>query len=376
MKFNGRLALQQRVLPEYRVPFFDALAGACNGGLSIFAGKPLPSENIRTSTGLKVAHYYPAENRHFMNPASPFYQCRQEGILEWLEAWDPQALIIEANSRYPNTQKAIRWMHERKRPVIGWGLGAPPARGILGYWKEHRRWNLLHALDAVIAYSQRGREEYISLGLHREYVYVAYNAANPRPPHPAPQRPSSFLGKPSVLFVGRLQSRKRIDNLLYACAKLPSSLQPQLLIVGDGPAREYFQSVASRAYPSAKFLGARYGEALNTLFTSADLFVLPGSGGLAVQQAMSYALPVIVADGDGTQEDLVSENNGWLIPANDIDALIEALLKALSDPARLRSMGKASFRIVSEKINIEEMVKVFIKALSTTISVTKDSHLS
>ena len=40
-------------------------------------------------------------------------------------------------------------------------------------------------------------------------------------------------------------------------------------------------------------------------FAGADLFVLPGTGGLAVQEAMSYALPVIVAKGDGTQEDLV-----------------------------------------------------------------------
>ena len=38
-RFPGRLGLQQRVLPAYRAPFFDLLAGACQGGLSVFAGE-------------------------------------------------------------------------------------------------------------------------------------------------------------------------------------------------------------------------------------------------------------------------------------------------------------------------------------------------
>jgi hypothetical protein len=38
MKFKGKLALQQRVLPSYRVPFFDLLAQSCEG-MSLFAGQ-------------------------------------------------------------------------------------------------------------------------------------------------------------------------------------------------------------------------------------------------------------------------------------------------------------------------------------------------
>ncbi len=38
--FPGRLAVLQRVLPAYRVPFFDTLAAACQGGLSLAAGRP------------------------------------------------------------------------------------------------------------------------------------------------------------------------------------------------------------------------------------------------------------------------------------------------------------------------------------------------
>ena len=83
-----------------------------------------------------------------------------------------------------------------------------------------------------------------------------------------------------------------------------------------------------------------------------------------MQQALSYALPVIVAEADGTQQDLVRPGNGWQVVANDIAAREQTLSEALSDPARLRQMGAASYRIISEEINLENMVAVFLQALA------------
>jgi glycosyltransferase involved in cell wall biosynthesis len=108
-------------------------------------------------------------------------------------------------------------------------------------------------------------------------------------------------------------------------------------------------------------------------YSRADLFVLPGTGGLAVQEAMAYGLPVIVAEGDGTQDDLVRSGNGWLIPSDNEQALRETLEEALTDPMRLHKMGAASFNIVQEEINIEHMVEVFVEAANSLITPT-DSH--
>ncbi len=116
---------------------------------------------------------------------------------------------------------------------------------------------------------------------------------------------------------------------------------------------------------SAEFIGARHGVALVPYFKEADLFVLPGTGGLAVQEAMGYGLPVIVAQGDGTQDDLVRKENGWQIsPSDDFEALVSTMKDALSDVARLRRMGEESYRIVKEEINIEKMVETFVTALN------------
>jgi glycosyltransferase involved in cell wall biosynthesis len=358
-KFPGKLGLQQRVLPTYRAPFFDLLARACKEGLSVFAGQPLPVEGMVTTEKLGVAQFAKARNLHFFDPSSPAYFCWQTGIIRWLDVCQPDCLVVEANPRYPSTRRAVSWMKRRGRPIFGWGLGTPRSGNAID---RLFRVPFLRSLDGVIAYSQRGAQEYHQHGVKR--VFVAQNAVTTRPIVPPPSRLSGFGDQPKILFVGRLQARKRIDILLHACASLPQGIQPQLIIIGDGPARTEFESLAQEIYPQARFVGAKHGSELEPYYAPADLFALPGTGGLAVQQAMTYGLPVIVAKGDGTQDDLVRPENGWQVPPGDQTAFTAALCQALSDVRRLRRMGQESYRIVTEEINLEEMVDSFISALN------------
>ncbi len=362
-----KVGVQQRVLPDYRVPFFERLAERFPGRLSVFAGKPLPEEGINPAAAIPKAHFVAGVNLHLFDPAHPLYLCWQLGLLRWLGSWRPQVLIVEANPRYPASRLAIRWMHQRGGKVLGWGLGAPPLQGALGRLRQAERRSFLRSLDGVIAYSRRGASEYRRAGVPAERVFTAINAVASRPAVQPPPKPTAFEGRPKVIFVGRLQERKRLDLLLQACAELPAANQPHLTIVGDGPHRVALQELASKIYPTARFLGDLRGAALEAALEWADLFVLPGTGGLAAQQAMASGLPLIVAQGDGTQEDLVRPENGWLVPAGDVISLRDALAQALSDPARLRQMGKESFRLACKEINIEAMADQFARAIEVVL---------
>jgi len=356
----GRVGLQQRVLPTYRAAFFEMLGNACPGGLSVFAGQPRPSEAIETTETLPGVDLVRAGNLHLLRGAA--YLCLQRGLLAWLDRRSPQVLIMEANPRYLSSPAAVRWMHARGRPVIGWGLGAPPAGGLTGGLRIMFRRRFVAQFDAMITYSEQGAEEYIGLGSPPGRTFIAANAVAARP-GPQLER-ASPTGRPGrILFVGRLQARKRVDLLLEAAAKLEP--RPELMIVGDGPERQRLQALAANVFPPAQFAGAQFGEALQSHFAWADLFVLPGTGGLAVQQAMASGLPVVVARGDGTQRDLVSGDNGWLITPDDLRALTASLREAFSDPERLVAMGRRSHQLAAERFNIESMTAVFLRAIES-----------
>jgi glycosyltransferase involved in cell wall biosynthesis len=358
-RFHGRVGVQQRVFPAYRAAFIDRLSERCDGGLNLFAGAPRPAEAILTTDKVRVAEFTTARNLHLFHGGA--YLCMQRGILAWLRRWNPDVLILEANPRYISNSSARKWMQRRGRPVIGWGLGAPPLRGGYTFLLEWVRWRFLGAFDALIAYSTRGAAEYEALGVSRSRIFVAPNAVA-APPDPSPHR-EAFSGRPPrLLFVGRLQGRKRVDLLLEACRDLQP--RPELWIVGDGPEREMLEVMAARVFPEAHFAGALQGEALREQYVQADLLVLPGTGGLAVQEGMAYGLPVVVAEGDGTQEDLVRPENGWLVPPGEKLSLLAALNEAVSDPARLLRMGTASRRSVVERFNIDVMADVFVQVLN------------
>jgi glycosyltransferase involved in cell wall biosynthesis len=365
--FQGKVGLIQRVLPHYRKPFFNALGKACTDGLCVFSGEPRPEESIKPVVELEHALLTLGKNRHIFG--GRFYMVFQLGLIKWIKTCDPDVLIVEANPRYLSTLRAIRWMRNKDRPVIGWGLGSPDITDLLASLRLQRRKNFIQHFDTLITYSQTGASQYAKLGFPKERIFVAANAVAPSPPHPMPDRRApEEVQQVQILFVGRLQERKKLDNLIYACSQLPKALQPDLVIVGDGPDRLRLTKIAEKVYPGTIFTGALYGENLAKQFRQADLFVLPGTGGLAIQQAMSYGLPVIAAQADGTQADLIREGNGWQIPVDDITALRSTLEKALVDKAALREMGAESYRIVSEEINIDKMVQVFIEALNRSLS--------
>jgi len=360
--YKGRVGLQQRVLPSYRVPFIDHLATRCKGGLSLFSGEPRPGEAILAGVQPEAAVTQPARNRHLLSGSA--YVCVQEGLLPWLESWNPDVLILEANPRYLANRAALQWMHARQRPVIGWALGAPPHKHWLSAPRRVLRRRFLLQFDALIAYSSTGAGEYRAVGFPAERIYTAYNAVAPAPgPYERtlirPDRPLQ------VIFVGRLQERKRVDLLLRACAD--QSVPLAVTIVGDGPAKDGLEALASEVLPQARFVGAQQGQALRRLYQQADVFVLPGTGGLAIQEAMSFGLPVIVAEGDGTQQDLVTPENGWLVLPGDISSLKQAIGEALSDRRRLEAMGRRSHELVASRFNIERMADTFIAAITAVL---------
>jgi len=229
--------------------------------------------------------------------------------------------------------------------------------------------------DVVIGYGRAAADGFKAFGVSSNRIRIAPNStsgtlasATLRQIQERPvlvgewKEELGVANRPVVLFVGRLIPEKRLDVLLEACARLAG--QCQLMVVGDGPEKHRLEERAARLGQTARFLGHRVGSELAQCFAVADVVVMPGSGGLVVQEAMSYGKAVIVGPGDGTQGELVKDGvNGFRLATDSVNELVERLRTCLSDANRLQTMGQESLAIVSGKHNLEVMVDAFCSAL-------------
>jgi len=365
-EFDGRAGIAQRLLQPYRLPVYDLIASKCRGGLCVFASRFDQNNVSLTKLDLSIAKFSPANNHYLFD--GKFDLCWQSGLQKWLKTWQPDVVIVEANPRNLSTPPMIHWLHKRGCRVIGHGLGVMPLTSGLEKLRALGRRGLIGLLDGIFAYSSLAGEQYHALGMPSDRIFVAHNAIAAKPTKQPPNRPPYFAHSPILLFVGTLIPRKRIDLLLKAYAQIEATPKPILQIVGNGPSKPEMEDLAASLKVDCLFLGDLRGPDLVKVFEAADLFILPGAGGLAVQEAMAHALPVIVSKADGTESDLVRPENGWLIEPGDINALIQSINDALSNPRRLREMGVASYRIVSSEINIESMSATFVRGMGIIAS--------
>jgi len=125
------------------------------------------------------------------------------------------------------------------------------------------------------------------------------------------------------------------------------NIPAKLVVVGDGDMKESYQTwVRTHGLESVvEFTGRLQGEELEQAYAGASFFVLPTSNDsypTVILEAMAAGLPVIsttVGDIPTMVDDSV---NGYVIPPNDTDALVEKMSILLTDPLKLASFGVAA----------------------------------
>jgi glycosyltransferase involved in cell wall biosynthesis len=164
-----------------------------------------------------------------------------------------------------------------------------------------------------------------------------------------PFRGNNYPQKPRrLLYVGRMERPKGLDDLLTAFARL-SQAYPQLslTLVGPGAPPEIPPAIKKKV----RFLGMLDHGQLPKVYSQADVLLLPSwSEGLpaAVLEAMASGVLVIASE-VGDIPLLLGDGRGFLVPPRDIDGLCLAVQKALgTDPGTLRCMLRDARAYVEE----------------------------
>ncbi len=158
---------------------------------------------------------------------------------------------------------------------------------------------------------------------------------------------------PTVLFVGRLDQEKRVDELIRAMAALPADVAAELEVVGDGARRADWTALAAGLglADRVRFRGFVSEEELLQAYAGAAVFCMPGIAELqsiATLEAMAAGTPVVAADAMALPHLVRPGRNGWLYRPGDVAELSTRLAALLRDEGLRRRMGAASRELVGE----------------------------
>ena len=220
--------------------------------------------------------------------------------------------------------------------------------------------------DAVIVPSNYLKKMVTGWGVPAQNIHVIYNAM---PRHtlkiPATQELArAELGwddTPTILTAARLSAWKGIDHLINAVQKLDNV---RLIVAGDGDQMPRLQEMAKSGGKDIQLLGHVPREKLYQMMKAADYFALySGYEGLphTILESLRVGTPVIASDKGGNPEVVRHDENGFLVPYVDVDALAESIQKAI-DPATRQRLSDNS-QIGMERFAFQTMVEQTDKIL-------------
>lgn len=232
--------------------------------------------------------------------------------------------------------------------------------------------------DGALAYASRGRTIMPTYGIDPKKVFVTYNTGDSdallheKQLHAAapPILPSKSR---RIIHIGRLVKWKRVDLLIDAFAMvLKEFTDAELVVIGEGPELHTLQR-QTQTLGIAKnviFTGGIYDQKVMGAYMKAStVYILAGMGGLSINDAMTYGLPVICSVCDGTEQDLVTHNvNGLFFEENNKVDLSEKIAVLFRDPSLCEKMGAASFEVIAHKINLHIVTERYMDAFRKILS--------
>jgi L-malate glycosyltransferase len=377
MTARRRVCVVQRVVADYRAPFFRVLSdrlGSAGIDLVVVGGEPWPGEALVDALDA-APHAVRCRNRRWIGPA---YSLR--GVRAAVRGAD-LVVLEQASAALHNYPMILA--HRQATAFFGHGatLNVRHPRRVRDAWK--RFW--LRRVDWWFAYTERTADIVRNAGFPAERITVVNNATDTRALRAARKRltPDALRARArelfgektgpgdgsTAMFCGRLVPLKWIPFLLDAADRIRTRCPGfRLILVGDGPQRRLVDAFcAERDWAAAT--GPLHGEALAETAALADLWLNPGMLGLAVLDAFALGLPVATTDNGIHSPEICYLQDGLsgVLTDPDPDAYAQAVADLLTDRSRLAAMAAAAAE-AGAAYSVEDMAKRFAEGIDAVLS--------
>lgn len=365
-------------LPAYRKDLFTSLdrkLAEDNIELKVFYGEhTIKATKQAESLSFKTQKF---PTKHYdLKLTKPY---TMKGLLEQLKKEKPDGIVMQFNQSNLTEWRVLKWCKKEGIPYAIWGCNytRPDMKKALKYIRDSIYPHIYRNASVLMPYGTLYRDYFLKIGIPREDIVVVQNSIDVE----------SIVAKEKgrihrdfehattrILYVGALHPPKRLDAGIQAVAQLiDAGYDVKFDIVGSGTAFDGIKNIWDTLSKEAKerivFHGAKYGEELVPFFENADVFFMPGTGGLGVNEAMAYQLPIISTHGDETVFDLIDGNGFLLHYFGNVQEEIKVLKKFIElKPEEKAQMAKKSGELILERASFKNLVNKHAEACKLLLS--------
>ena len=350
--------------PFYRKAIWELLVNENKYDFHIFYSK-------KERQGIKQHHKINEDKLHgIKNIFFKQYLIWQFGIFKKILFNSPDIIIFIGELNILSTWIGVLICKLKSKKVWFWGHGI---YGNERFFKKFVRLLFLNLADKNLVYEKRSKNLLIQNGFDPSKIEIIYNSLNYTIQEKYYKK---FLKthtdldifktkNPIILFFGRLTHNKKVNLLLEAVKIIQETLAVNLLILGDGEARESLEKEASELnLKSTIFYGASYDEnKIANIFLGSKLCVSPGNVGLTAIHSISYGTPIISHNNLYNQmpeAEVIKEGiNGYLFDENNVLSLVNAVKKGLNDKTErhiVRETIKKNYNPNSQKYLFDKLI--------------------
>ncbi len=336
----SEVLIVQRVLPHYRVPFFERLSAELQHRghrLRLLYGQEYPGE-VPASVQCARPWATRIDNRYF---AAAGHWLAWQPVLPYLARAD--LLIVEQSNKLLANYALQARLIGAGVLLAYWGHGRNRQAANAASLSERLKRRLALGAHWWFAYTDSVGRELAANGYPRERITVVDNAIDEEPfreameharTHPSDLRRLRLqMGPRMALYCGGLRASKRLDFLLAAADRIRRRVGDfQLAIIGDGPERIMLSSAAA-SRPWLHVLGAMTGVERVPWFLAARAQLMPGVVGLGILDSFITQCPLITTDirGHGPEIDYLSHGTNGIATPDSVDDYTAAVVRILTD---------------------------------------------
>lgn len=166
-----------------------------------------------------------------------------------------------------------------------------------------------------------------------------------------------------ITLLGRLEERKGIFDLLdIADEIIEYDNSIEIVLAGDGNLNKVREVIKTKKYKNnIKVLGWIDKVEREKLLTNSLIFTLPSYNEgmpMAILEAMSFGLPLVVSNVGGIPSVVEEGENGYLINPGDKEALKTSIMKLLKEKDNRVNISKNNYNKINEYFNLEKNVEM------------------